>query len=201
METSHRSEKTAGCVTHIGTSSTWAKQPPPPQPTMLSLTYRPCLTGCQPLGSDSILSWYAARDCSKTAILPGSDGYKIAGRLWKRKRRTKKPQKITTCLAQRQEKKGYWAHRGATSPYFLLLVLLLGVIDVTDQPIRTREKSIARKKIFFPFKVEASVKAAKFHSYVVGHPIDCKLTVIERDCDLLLGRDMALRCAAHTSHK
>lgn len=175
---------------------------PPPHPTMLSLTYRPCLTGCQPLGSDSILLWYAARDCSKTAILPGSDGYKIAGRLWKRKRRTKKKtKKITTCLAQRQEKKGYWTHRGATSPYFLLLVLLLGVIDVTDQPIRTREKSIARKKIFFPFKVEASVKAAKFHSYVVGHPIDCKLTVIERDCDLLLGRDMALRCAAHTSHK
>lgn len=92
METSHRSEKTAGCVTHIGTSSTWAKQTPP-QPTMLSLTYRPCLTGCQPLGSDSILSWYAARDCSKTAILPGSDGYKIAGRLWKGKRRTKKQQK------------------------------------------------------------------------------------------------------------
>lgn len=99
METSHCSEKTAGCVTHIGTS-------PPPHPTMLSLTYRPCLTGCQPLGSDSILSWYAARDCSKTAILPGSDGYKIAGRLWKRKRRTKKKtKKITTCLAQRQEKK------------------------------------------------------------------------------------------------
>lgn len=117
------------------------------------------------------------------------------------KENKKKPKKITTCLAQRQEKKGYWTHRGATSPYFLLLVLLLGVIDVTDQPIRTREKSIARKKIFFPFKVEASVKAAKFHSYVVGHPIDCKLTVIERDCDLLLGRDMALRCAAHTSHK
>lgn len=113
----------------------------------------------------------------------------------------KNQKKITTCLAQRQEKKGYLTHRGATSPYFLLLVLLLGVIDVTDQPIRTREKSIARKKIFFPFKVEASVKAAKFHSYVVGHPIDCKLTVIERDCDLLLGRDMALRCAAHTSHK
>lgn len=86
METSHCSEKTAGCVTHIGTS-------PPPHPTMLSLTYRPCLTGCQPLGSDSILSWYAARDCSKTAILPGSDGYKIAGRLWKRKRRTKKKPK------------------------------------------------------------------------------------------------------------
>lgn len=79
-------------------------------------------------------------------------------------------------------------------------MLLLGVIDVTDQPIQTREKSIVWK-IFFPFKLEASVKAAKFHSYVVGHPIDCKLTVIERDCDLLSGRDMALRCADHTSHK
>lgn len=196
METSHRSEKTASCVTHIGTGST-----KPPHPTMLPLTYRPCLTGCQPLGSDSILSWYAARDCSKTAILPGSDGYKIAGRLWKGKRRTKKKQKNYYLPGTTSRKKGYWTHRGATSPYFLLLVLLLGVIDVTDQPIRTRAKSIARKKIFFPFKMEASVKAAKFHSYVVGHPIDCKLTVIERDCDLLSGRDMALRCAAHTSHK
>lgn len=101
---------------------------------VLSLAYRPCLTDCQPLGSDSILSWYAVRECSKTAMLPGSDGYKIAGRQWKGKRGTKKNKKITTCLAERQVKKGDWARRGATSPYFVLLVLLLGVIDVIDQP-------------------------------------------------------------------
>lgn len=40
--------------------------------------------------------------------------------------------------------------------------------------------------------MEASVKAAKFHSCVVGHLIDCKLTVIERDSALLLRRNMAL---------
>lgn len=54
-------------------------------PPVLSLAYRPCLTDFQPLGSDSILSWYAVRECTKTARLPGSDGYKIAGRLWKEK--------------------------------------------------------------------------------------------------------------------
>lgn len=76
-------------------------------PPVLSLAYRPCLTDCQPLGSDSILSWYAVRECSKTAMLPGSDGYKIAGRLWKGKRRTTtKKKKITTCLAERQGREG-----------------------------------------------------------------------------------------------
>lgn len=44
--------------------------------------------------------------------------------------------------------------------------------------------------------MEASVKAAKFNSCVVGHLIDCKLTVIERDFTLLLRRDMALDCPA-----
>lgn len=54
---------------------------------------------------------------------------------------------------------------------------------------------------FLFFQMEASVKAAKFHSCVVGHLIDCKLTVIERDCILLLRRDMALRSLARTSHR
>ena len=31
----------------------------------------------------------------------------------------------------------------------------------------------------------AMVKAAKFHSWAVGHPIDCELTVIEHDWALL----------------
>lgn len=45
------------------------------------------------------------------------------------------------------------------------------------------------------------MKAAKFHSCVVGHLIDCKLTVIERDCALLLRRHMALRSLARSSRR
>lgn len=45
------------------------------------------------------------------------------------------------------------------------------------------------------------MKAAKFHSCVVGHLIDCKLTVIERDCALLLRRDMALGFLLHISRR
>lgn len=71
-------------------NSHWHGGLAPALPPVLSLAYRPCLTDCQPLGSDSILSWYTVRECSETVMLPGSDGYKIAGRLWKGKKGNKK---------------------------------------------------------------------------------------------------------------
>lgn len=111
-------------------NSHWHGGLAPALPPVLSLAYRPCLTDCQPLGSDSILSWYTVRECSETVMLPGSDGYKIAGRLWKGKKGNKKNYNLP---GRTSSKRAEWTRRGATSPYFLLLVLLLGVIDVIDQ--------------------------------------------------------------------
>lgn len=104
--------------------------------------------------------------------------------------------KITTCLAGRQVRRQSGV--SPASPYFPVLVLLLGVIDVIEQS-EDKGKIYSGGKIFFFSKMEASVKAAKFHSCVVGQPIDCKLTVIEQECTLLLRRVMALRSVAPSS--
>ena len=48
----------------------------------------------------------------------------------------------------------------------------------------------------------ATVKAAKFHSWAVGHPIDCELTVIEHDWVLLQRRDTGPGvCLGHSEHR
>lgn len=145
------------------------------------------------LGSVSILSWHVA---SRIATPPGTPrGYKIAGRLqtWRGKRAKKNynlPGRTSSAKAVR-------SHTRLTV-FFPVLVLLSGVIDVIEQS-EDKGKIYSGGKIFFFSKMEASVKAAKFHSCVVGQPIDCKLTVIEQECTLLLRRVMALRSVAPLS--
>lgn len=139
-------------------NSHWHGGLAPAQPSrpMLSLAYRPCLTDCQPLGSDSIFSWHAVRKRSKTVGLPGSDGYKIAGRPWKGERGTKKLQPAW----QNDKLEG---SLNSQKGYFFLLVLLLGVIDVIDQ-LEDKRKIYCGRRFSFLTKTEASVKAAKFYS-------------------------------------
>lgn len=62
-------------------------------------------------------------------------------------------------------------------------MLLLGVIDVIDQ-LTDKEENLYWKVCFYS-EMEAPGRAAKFPSCVIGHLIDCELTVIDRDRALI----------------
>lgn len=139
METSHCSQQTAAFVTHTGTEA-WHQiclgivPPPPPPPVVINI--QAMFHWLTTFSGDSILSWDAVRECSKTAMLPGSDCYQTAGRLWKGKKENKKHNILQPAWQNVKNKGGLNSQRS----YLDLFSSVVGVVGELLIRLTSRDK-------------------------------------------------------------